>query len=117
MLHSFQSPVPPNTPWMCHRYTEWRTPQRQLLAYYSGRGTHKAVRQRERGQSKHVWRAHSALSAVQEAETESSEQATITDDGMLNFVLPPSEPLAVIVGGGTCGSLLVRNPHFVGIFI
>ncbi|KAK9906575.1 hypothetical protein WJX75_004464 [Coccomyxa subellipsoidea] len=25
---------------------------------------------------------------------------------MLNFVLPPSEPLAVIVGGGTCGSLL-----------
>ena len=52
-------------------------------------------------------RHRACASAVQEAEAEFTEQSALDEDGSVGFILPPSEPLAVIVGGGTCGVLLV----------
>lgn len=95
---------------MCrHALPEGRCRQRQILAGRISRspdcaaGRPQCVQQRKRHRA--------CASAVQEAEEESTQQSELDEDGSLGLILSPSEPLAVIVGGGTCGALLVGGPH------
>ncbi|CAL8462075.1 g1606 [Coccomyxa elongata] len=52
------------------------------------------------------WAFLARIAGREEAEEESTQQSELDEDGSLGFILSPSEPLAVIVGGGTCGALL-----------
>ncbi len=88
-----------------HALPEGKCRHRQILAGRKRRSPDFAAGWPRCAEQKNRHRA--CASAVQEAEAEFTEQSALDEDGSVGFILPPSEPLAVIVGGGTCGVLLV----------